>query len=253
MSGERGANRNASGSTTEPTIRDILRSDPSLTPLESYDRAFAFLGKAEPALSEAEKKEQYLTKYRLYKFLVQGVIIFGISIIFCILALIREWGFNSLIQSKTITGIIPPGNIIVDIVSGSGTIIPISASDETKLNAIINIVRVIWVAWLLYRCVVDFVSPGVFFATRSVREQYYLPEKMLLVTFAALVIASSLIYIPYMALDDEPSLISPSVFDKPIILAIKDAAIVSLGYWILGLFVFLIVTFLRQTWSQSRG
>lgn len=254
MSGEKRANRNASRSATEPTIREILRSDPSLTPLESYDRAFAFLGAAEPSLSEKEKKQQYLTKFRLYVTLKQGSLLFVLSLLCCIVFFIL---FKSDPYNTKIFGLldaVPPGNIPVarfQLTGGDWPEIP--ARDSNRFLLFANLLRFIWTFWLTYRVIKGFIDPGGFFSTRSIPNQYYLPEKMVAITAFAALLGTLLISISYHGLFERKSIFAPSVFDAPIVFTLKSTVIMSLGYWILGLALFLITTLIRQIWSQLRG
>lgn len=254
MSDEKRADRKASRSATEPTIREILRSEPSLTPLESYDRAFAFLGAAEPSLTEEEKKQQYLTKYRLYVTLKQGALLFVTSLFCCILYfIVVKWDpYNA--QILGFLNAVPPGNIAVERFQLNGGDWPsLLTRDSNRFLIFVNSLRFIWTAWLTYRVVKGFIGPGEFFSTRSIPNQYYLPEKMIAITAFSALLGTLLVGISYHGLFERKSIFAPSVFDAPVVFTLKSAAIMSLGYWILGLTLFLITTLIRQIWSQLRG
>lgn len=254
MSGDTGGNRVAAASSAKLSIREILRLDPDLVELDTYTKAFAFLGAAEPSLNEKERKQQYLTKYRLFILLRQGLALFAISIIYCltIFIIIRNTPYDAPLIDLFNT--IPLGNVpITHSQLDSRSWAAISSSDVNRFMFTVNSLRFFWTIWLAYRLIKDFSDPGAFFSTRSIPGQYYLPEKMVAVTAFGSVVGMALILITYHGLFERNSLFAPSVFDRPIVFTLKSVSIMSLGYWVLGFSLFLIATLIRQTWSQARG
>ena len=224
------------------TRRQILRADSATVPLEEFERAFGFLRVRKLQLTSDEKKQQYLSAFNSFAFLVSAIIPLSLSAILSIAAWEMKEG-QIVGKIYYIWSRLCPQEI-VRLAQGSS---------QVRGNVVVvGVTGIIWMSWLVWRIYKDATTKTLFITPpdqRSTQNNEINMLSMMIVLFVISIVFLISAYINYIYAYYRMPV---SVNDFQLGSTMSKFALIAYGFWFLGLLSFLFFFYSRYISTLQR-